>query len=70
MLDDTVGMAHKLKSANQPVTLNVVDNLPHGFLSLVTTGNNTDMNIATKLCLDYMKQGLNITAEVPCRGKK
>ena len=58
VLDDAVSMAQKLKSAQQPVTLNVVDNLPHAFLTLVTTGNNTDMNIANKLCLDYMKQEL------------
>ena len=30
MLDDAVSMAHKLKSIGQPVTLNVLDNLPHG----------------------------------------
>ena len=56
-LDDAIHMAQKLKSIQQPVTLNVVDNLPHGFLSLIA---NSDVNNATKLCLDYMKHGLNI----------
>ena len=60
VLDDAVSMAQKLKSAHQPVTLNVVDNLPHAFLTLVTTGNNVDMNVANKLCLDYMKKELHV----------
>ena len=60
LLDDSVSMAQRLKSAKQLVTLNVIDNLPHGFLSLVTTGNNTDYNNALKLCVDYMKGELGI----------
>ena len=60
MLDDAISMAHKLKSAKQPVTLNVIDNLPHGFLAFVTAGNSTDMNVATKTCFDYMKEELHI----------
>lgn len=60
ILDDSVSMAHRLKALQQPVTLNVVGNLPHGFLALVTAANNSDMNFATKLCLDYMKEDLHI----------
>jgi len=62
LLDDSVSMAQRLKSAKQPVTLNVIDNLPHGFLSLVTTGNNTDYNNALKLCVDYMKGELGVSS--------
>ena len=68
VLDDAISMAQKLKSAKQPVTLNVVDNLPHAFLTLVTAGNNTDMNVANKLCLDYMKKDLHV--QNPHRPKK
>lgn len=60
LLDDSVSMAHRLKAAQQPVTLDVVENLPHGFLALVTAANSTDMNIATKICTDYMKEELHI----------
>ncbi|KAI5630188.1 hormone-sensitive lipase [Silurus asotus] len=34
LLDDSVMFARKLKSINQPVTLTVVEDIPHGFLSL------------------------------------
>lgn len=34
MLDDSVMFAKKLRAVGQPVTLTVVDDLPHGFLSL------------------------------------
>lgn len=60
VLDDAVAMAQKLKSAQQPVTLNVLDNLPHAFLVFNITGKNTDINLANKLCLDYIKRGLNV----------
>lgn len=61
LLDDSVSMAQRLKSANQPVTLNVVDNLPHGFLSIFVTANTTDHKNANKLCLDYLKEELGIS---------
>ena len=60
LLDDAVSMAHRLKAAHQPVTLDVADNLPHGFLALVTVANNNDLNVATNICLDYIKAGLHI----------
>ncbi len=60
LLDDAVSMAQRLKSIQQPVTFDIAENLPHGFLALVSAGNNVDMNEATKLCLNYMKLGLNI----------
>jgi hormone-sensitive lipase len=61
VLDDAVSMAHRLKAVQQPVTLDVIVNLPHGFLALVTASNNSDMNLANKVCLDYMKEELHIS---------
>lgn len=55
-----MSMAQRLKAVQQPVTLDVVDGLPHGFLSLVSPVNNSDMNVATKLCLDYIAKELHI----------
>lgn len=60
VLDDAVSMAHRLQAAKQPVTLDVIENLPHGFLAIVTAANNSDMNTATKICLKYMKEELHI----------
>ena len=53
-----MAMAHKLKSIGQPVTLNVLDHLPHGFLCMVSAGNNIDLSGAQKLCLDYLRKEL------------
>ena len=60
MLDDAVAMAHKLKCIGQPVTLNVLDHLPHGFLCMVSAGNNIDLNAAQKLCLEYLRKELQL----------
>ena len=60
VLDDAVSMAHRLQAVQQPVTLDVIENLPHGFLAIVTAANNSDMNTATKICLDYMQEELHI----------
>ena len=60
VLDDAVSMAQRLKAAQQPVTLNVLENLPHGFLMLNVTGKNSEINLANQLCLNYLKSGLNI----------
>ena len=62
MLDDAVAMAHKLKLIDQPVTLNVLDHLPHGFLCMVSAGNNIDLSGAQKLCLDYLRKELQLDA--------
>lgn len=60
LLDDVVAMAHKLKSIDQPVTLNVLDNLPHGFLSVAGASNNANLMSAQKLCVEYIKKELHI----------
>lgn len=41
MLDDSVMFAKRLRSVDQPVTLCVVDDLPHGFLSLSQLSRET-----------------------------
>ena len=61
LLDDAIIMAQRLKSVGQPVTLNVMDNIPHGFLNFATTGNS-DLQAAFKLCLIYLRQGLALKA--------
>lgn len=60
LLDDAVAMAHKLKAAQQPVTLSVLNCLPHGFLNFNVTGNVPELNAANKLCLDYLKRELGV----------
>ena len=63
-----MGMAHKLKSIDQPVTLNILDHLPHGFLCMVSAGNNIDLSGAQKLCLEYLRKELQL--ETPASSKK
>nr|XP_020027667.1 hormone-sensitive lipase isoform X1 [Castor canadensis] len=41
MLDDSVMFARRLRSLGQPVTLRVVEDLPHGFLSLASLCRET-----------------------------
>lgn len=41
MLDDSVMFAKRLRDIDQPVTLCVVDDLPHGFLSLSQLSRET-----------------------------
>ncbi|XP_006871572.1 PREDICTED: hormone-sensitive lipase [Chrysochloris asiatica] len=49
MLDDSVMFARRLRSLNQPVTLRVVEDLPHGFLSLASLCRET--REAAALCV-------------------
>ncbi|XP_075907167.1 hormone-sensitive lipase isoform X2 [Nelusetta ayraudi] len=50
MLDDSVMFAKRLKSLDQPVTLCVVDDLPHGFLSLSQLSRET--REAANICVE------------------
>lgn len=50
MLDDSVMFAKRLKSLEQPVTLCVVDDLPHGFLSLSQLSRET--REAANICVE------------------
>ncbi|XP_053718099.1 lipase, hormone-sensitive a isoform X1 [Synchiropus splendidus] len=53
LLDDSVMFAKKLRSMGQPVSLTVVEGLPHGFLSLSQLSRETEF--ATEVCLERMR---------------
>ncbi|XP_075392556.1 hormone-sensitive lipase isoform X1 [Tenrec ecaudatus] len=56
MLDDSVMFARRLRSLGQPVTLRVVEDLPHGFLSLAALCRET--REAAALCVERIRQVL------------
>ncbi|XP_005361212.1 hormone-sensitive lipase isoform X6 [Microtus ochrogaster] len=53
MLDDSVMFARRLRDLGQPVTLNVVEDLPHGFLSLAALCRETRQ--AAELCVQRIR---------------
>lgn len=53
MLDDSVMFARRLKDLGQPVTLKVVEDLPHGFLSLAALCRETRQ--AAELCVQRIR---------------
>lgn len=53
MLDDSVMFAKRLRNVGQPVTLCVVDDLPHGFLSLSQLSRET--REAANVCMERIK---------------
>lgn len=53
MLDDSVMFARRLRDLGQPVTLKVVEDLPHGFLSLAALCRETRQ--ATELCVQRIR---------------
>ncbi|XP_064149817.1 hormone-sensitive lipase isoform X2 [Loxodonta africana] len=53
MLDDSVMFARRLRSLGQPVTLRVVEDLPHGFLSLAALCRET--REAAALCVERIR---------------
>uniref|UniRef100_A0A8C5DKV7 Hormone-sensitive lipase n=1 Tax=Gouania willdenowi TaxID=441366 RepID=A0A8C5DKV7_GOUWI len=53
MLDDSVMFAKRLRSIDQPVTLCVVDDLPHGFLSLSQLCRET--REAANVCVERIR---------------
>ncbi|KAM4825904.1 hormone-sensitive lipase isoform 2-T2 [Thomomys bottae] len=53
MLDDSVMFARRLRGLGQPVTLRVVEGLPHGFLSLAALCRETRQ--ATELCVERIR---------------
>ncbi|XP_029094095.1 hormone-sensitive lipase isoform X2 [Monodon monoceros] len=57
MLDDSVMFARRLRSLSQPVTLRVVEDLPHGFLSLAALCQETRQ--AAALCVERIRLVLN-----------
>uniref|UniRef100_A0A8C5HM58 Hormone-sensitive lipase n=1 Tax=Gouania willdenowi TaxID=441366 RepID=A0A8C5HM58_GOUWI len=54
LLDDSVMFAKKLRAMGQPVSLTVVEDLPHGFLSLSQLAKETD--VATDVCVARMRE--------------
>ncbi|XP_038623156.1 hormone-sensitive lipase isoform X2 [Tachyglossus aculeatus] len=58
MLDDSVMFARRLRAVGRPVTLQVVEDLPHGFLSLAALCRETRQ--ATALCVDRIRQILTV----------
>ncbi|XP_036414164.1 hormone-sensitive lipase isoform X2 [Colossoma macropomum] len=54
MLDDSVMFAKRLRYVEQPVTLCVVDDLPHGFLSLSQLSKET--REASNVCMERIKE--------------
>lgn len=63
MLDDSVMFARRLRSLGKPVTLRVVEDLPHGFLSLAALCRETRQ--AAALCVERIRQVLNVPAPTP-----
>ncbi|XP_057683870.1 lipase, hormone-sensitive a isoform X2 [Corythoichthys intestinalis] len=54
LLDDSVMFAKKLRDLGQPVSLTVVEDLPHGFLSLLQLSKETE--VAAEICLEKIRE--------------
>ncbi|XP_054461694.1 lipase, hormone-sensitive a isoform X2 [Anoplopoma fimbria] len=54
LLDDSVMFAKKLRDMGQPVSLTVVEDLPHGFLSLYQLAKEID--VAAETCVEQMRK--------------
>ena len=54
LLDDSVMFAKKLRDLGQPVNLTVVEDLPHGFLSLSQLAKETEF--AAEICVARMRE--------------
>uniref|UniRef100_A0A8D2ZIY2 Hormone-sensitive lipase n=1 Tax=Scophthalmus maximus TaxID=52904 RepID=A0A8D2ZIY2_SCOMX len=54
LLDDSVMFAKKLRDMGQPVSLTVVEDLPHGFLSLSQLAKETE--VAAEICVARIRQ--------------
>ncbi|KAB5517892.1 hypothetical protein PHYPO_G00172670 [Pangasianodon hypophthalmus] len=60
LLDDSVMFAKKLKSIGQPVTLTVVEDIPHGFLSLSQLCKET--KDASDICVARIREVFELDA--------
>ncbi|KAM9384022.1 lipase, hormone-sensitive a isoform 2-T2 [Pholidichthys leucotaenia] len=68
LLDDSVMFAKKLRNMGQPVTLTVMEDLPHGFLSLSQLSKETE--VASEICMARIRdvfQQENPAASLPER---
>ncbi|KAM9838884.1 lipase, hormone-sensitive a isoform 1-T2 [Aulostomus maculatus] len=54
LLDDSVMFAKKLRDMDQPVSLTIVEDLPHGFLSLSQLSKDTE--VAAEICLRKLRE--------------
>ncbi|KAL2079969.1 hypothetical protein ACEWY4_023762 [Coilia grayii] len=54
LLDDSVMFAKRLRSIGQPVTLTVIEDLPHGFLSLTHLSKETEQ--ASEICTQRIRE--------------
>ncbi|XP_062912792.1 hormone-sensitive lipase isoform X4 [Mobula hypostoma] len=63
MLDDAVMFARRLRAVGQPVSLRVIDDLPHGFLSLAPLCRET--RDASRLCVEKIREVLQDQSRPP-----
>uniref|UniRef100_A0A4W5Q557 Lipase E, hormone sensitive type n=1 Tax=Hucho hucho TaxID=62062 RepID=A0A4W5Q557_9TELE len=67
MLDDSVMFAKRLRNVDQPVTLCVVDDLPHGFLSLSQLSRET--REAANVCVNRIRDVFDQKDSVVVNGR-
>ncbi|KAG8004938.1 Hormone-sensitive lipase, partial [Nibea albiflora] len=68
LLDDSVMFAKKLKDMDQPVSLTVVEDLPHGFLSLSQLAKETE--VASEICVEQMRKIFQQQSPTPALRKR
>ena len=51
-------MAKLLQSVGQPVTLDVIEQVPHGFLCLMSAGKNAQLERGQSVCVEHCREGL------------
>ncbi|KRZ34297.1 Hormone-sensitive lipase, partial [Trichinella pseudospiralis] len=56
LLDDSISFCKKLRQANVPHTLDLIESLPHGFMNLMSFSK--ECRLATQLCLRRIKETL------------
>ncbi|XP_036332925.1 hormone-sensitive lipase [Rhagoletis pomonella] len=62
-LDDCVMFARKLKKLGRPVTLEILNGLPHGFLNF--TMYSSEARDGSKRCIKSLEELLSIPADIP-----
>ncbi|XP_044028811.1 lipase, hormone-sensitive a [Siniperca chuatsi] len=63
LLDDSVMFAKKLRDMGQPVSLTVVEELPHGFLSLSQLAKETE--VAAEICVEKIRKIFQQETQMP-----
>ncbi|KAJ8000307.1 hypothetical protein DPEC_G00203480 [Dallia pectoralis] len=67
LLDDSVMFAKKLRDMGQPVTLRVVEDLPHGFLNLY--GCSDETIVASNICVERIRAVFQLQSPPSSTGK-